>query len=69
MVGTNIKYEEIERDVLAVARSRMVFTLNYLRLTTKRNYYVLKPVLEAMVAKGQLEQMDGFGNRTFYRIL
>jgi len=60
--------EEVERDILGIARSRMVFTLNYLRTATGRNYYILKPMLENMVAKGQLEQLDGYGNRIFYRL-
>lgn len=63
-----IQTEAVEKEILGIARSRMVFTLNYLRKATGRNYYILKPVLQNMVATGKIEQLDGYSNRVFYRI-
>ena len=58
----------IENEVMEVAKDGSLFTANLLRGKIRRNYYVLRPVIENMVANGKLEQLNGFGDRKYYRI-
>jgi len=58
----------LEREVIDIASSGRMFTLNYIRKATNRNYYILRPLLEDLVVKGKLEKFENYNGRVLYKI-